>query len=479
MKKKRSKSLVQGTLLLTGAGALCKVLGMVYRIHLGNLLGTQGMGGYQLVYSVYSMLLMAASGGISVALSAVVAGQLAGHRPEEAGAYFRAARGLTVLLGLAFGAASYALSAALARWVGMPAAEGSLKIAAPAILFAAVSAAYRGYYQGAQDMRPAAVSQIVEQVVKMLAGAYFARRWSLRGTAYGVAGAMFGVSRLHPENLGDITPELIVRCVQSCEVYGSGVAGRRCTDTVKTIDAADYFVHTLNRDEIILVETPQVFRRAEIAEAYEAAFRDGFTGTDDAGLMERIGKPVRLVESREENFKLTIPHDFIRGERQLWESRQMRVGQGYDIHALVPGRRLILGGVEIPHEKGLFGHSDADVLTHALIDALLGAAALGDIGEWFPDTDPAYQGADSMLLLEQVREALEDKFWEILNIDATIFAEKPKLSPYKEGIRQNIADALNLSLEQVNIKAKTAEKFGAVGGGEAIAAAVSCALRKR
>lgn len=194
MKKKRSKSLVQGTLLLTGAGALCKVLGMVYRIHLGNLLGTQGMGGYQLVYSVYSMLLMAASGGISVALSAVVAGQLAGHRPEEAGAYFRAARGLTVLLGLAFGAASYALSAALARWVGMPAAEGSLKIAAPAILFAAVSAAYRGYYQGAQDMRPAAVSQIVEQVVKMLAGAYFARRWSLRGTAYGVAGAMFGVS---------------------------------------------------------------------------------------------------------------------------------------------------------------------------------------------------------------------------------------------------------------------------------------------
>ncbi len=276
-----------------------------------------------------------------------------------------------------------------------------------------------------------------------------------------------------------ITPELIVRCVQSCEVYGSGVAGRRCTDTVKTIDAADYFVHTLNRDEIILVETPQVFRRAEIAEAYEAAFRDGFTGTDDAGLMERIGKPVRLVESREENFKLTIPHDFIRGERQLWESRQMRVGQGYDIHALVPGRRLILGGVEIPHEKGLLGHSDADALTHALIDALLGAAALGDIGEWFPDTDPAYQGADSMLLLEQVREALEDKFWEILNIDATIFAEKPKLSPYKEGIRQNIAEALNLSLEQVNIKAKTAEKFGAVGGGEAIAAAVSCALRKR
>lgn len=276
-----------------------------------------------------------------------------------------------------------------------------------------------------------------------------------------------------------ITPELIVRCVQSCEVYGSGVAGRRCTDTVKTIDAEDCFVRTLNRDEIILVETPQVFLKEDITKAYEQAFAEGYTGTDDAGLMERMGRKVRLVESREENFKLTIPHDFIRGERRLMESRLMHVGQGYDIHALVPGRKLILGGIEIPYAKGLLGHSDADALIHALIDAMLGAAALGDIGELFPDTDPAYHDADSMLLLEQVREMLEEKFWAVMNIDATLFLEQPKMSPYKESIRKNIAEALGLSLEQVNIKAKTAEKFGAVGKGEAIAAAVTCALRKR
>ena len=147
------------------------------------------------------------------------------------------------------------------------------------------------------------------------------------------------------------------------------------------------------------------------------------------------------------------------------ESRLMHVGQGYDIHALVPGRKLILGGIEIPYAKGLLGHSDADALIHALIDGLSGAAALGDIGELFPDTDPAYQDADSMLLLEQVREMLEEKFWAVMNIDATLFLEQPKMSPYKESIRKNIAEALGLSLEQVNIKAKTAEKFGAVGKG--------------
>ena len=276
-----------------------------------------------------------------------------------------------------------------------------------------------------------------------------------------------------------ITPELIVRCIQSCELYGSGVAGRRCTDTVKTIDNRDCFVRTLNRDEIILVETPQVFIKEEIIEAYKKAFAEGYTGTDDAGLMERMGKKVRLVESKEENFKLTIPRDFIRGEQRLLESRLMHVGQGYDIHALVSGRKLILGGVEIPNEKGLQGHSDADVLIHALIDALLGAAALGDIGELFPDTNPIYKDIDSMLLLEQIRELLEEKFWAIMNIDATLFLEKPKMSPYKESIRKNIADALGLSMEQVNIKAKTAERFGVIGDEKAIAAAVTCALRKR
>lgn len=275
-----------------------------------------------------------------------------------------------------------------------------------------------------------------------------------------------------------ITPELIVRCVQSCERFGSGVAGHRCTDTVKMIDRQDCFTRTLNRDEIILVETPQVFLKDEIMEAYQKAFLEQYIGTDDAGLMERLGKKVRLVESEGDNFKLTYPKDFARGEQRLQEEHGMRVGQGYDIHPLVPGRKLILGGVEIPYEKGLMGHSDADALTHALIDALLGAAALGDIGQHFPDTDPKYRNADSMALLEQVRDMVKERGWEVANLDATLFLEQPKMAPYKQAIQTRIAQTLLLQPDQVNIKAKTAEKFGAIGQGEAIAAAVTCLLRK-
>ena len=275
-----------------------------------------------------------------------------------------------------------------------------------------------------------------------------------------------------------IRPELFVRCIESCKQYGSGVAGRRCTDTVKVVDGEDCFVKTLNRDELILVETPQVFMYREILEAYEQAFAQNYTGTDDASLMERMGKQVKLVESQGENFKLTMPGDFARGERHLQNEQAMRIGQGYDIHALVSGRPLILGGVHIPHETGLAGHSDADALVHALIDALLGAAAMGDIGELFPDTDPAYKGADSMALLAQVKQLLDAENWQIDNVDATLFLEKPKMQPYKTVIRDTLAKALGLKDDQINIKAKTAEKFGAVGRQEAIAASVTCLLHR-
>ena len=221
-----------------------------------------------------------------------------------------------------------------------------------------------------------------------------------------------------------------------------------------------------------------MFMYREILEAYEQAFAQNYTGTDDASLMERMGKQVKLVESQGENFKLTMPGDFARGERHLQREQAMRIGQGYDIHALVSGRPLILGGVHIPHETGLAGHSDADALVHALIDALLGAAAMGDIGELFPDTDPAYKGADSMALLAQVKQLLDAENWQIDNVDATLFLEKPKMQPYKTVIRDTLAKALGLKVDQINIKAKTAEKFGAVGRQEAIAASVTCLLHR-
>ena len=148
----------------------------------------------------------------------------------------------------------------------------------------------------------------------------------------------------------------------------------------------------------------------------------------------------------------------------------MRIGHGYDVHRLVEGRKLILGGVEVPHTLGLLGHSDADVLTHAVMDALLGAAALGDIGRHFPDTDPAYAGADSLKLLDHVVELLEKKGYQVGNVDATILAQKPKLAPYIEKMRDNLAARMKVEPDQVNVKATTEEKLGFTGAEEGIAA---------
>ncbi len=148
----------------------------------------------------------------------------------------------------------------------------------------------------------------------------------------------------------------------------------------------------------------------------------------------------------------------------------MRIGHGYDVHRLVEGRKLILGGVEVPHTLGLLGHSDADVLTHAVMDALLGAVALGDIGRHFPDTDPAYAGADSLKLLDHVVELLEEKGYQVGNVDATILAQKPKLAPYIEKMRDNLAARMKVEPDQVNVKATTEEKLGFTGAEEGIAA---------
>lgn len=157
----------------------------------------------------------------------------------------------------------------------------------------------------------------------------------------------------------------------------------------------------------------------------------------------------------------------------------MRIGQGYDVHRLVENRKLILGGVDVPYEKGLLGHSDADVLTHAIMDALLGAAGMGDIGRHFPDTDPAYSGADSLRLLTVVMEKLAAAGWQVGNVDSTIIAQRPKLADYIPEMRQNLALAMGVLPEQVNVKATTEEKMGFTGSGEGIAAqAVALLLRR-
>ena len=157
----------------------------------------------------------------------------------------------------------------------------------------------------------------------------------------------------------------------------------------------------------------------------------------------------------------------------------MRIGHGYDVHRLVEGRRLILGGVDIPFEKGLLGHSDADVLTHAVMDALLGAAGLGDIGKHFPDTDPAYAGADSLTLLKQVTALLEERGWQVENVDATVLAQRPKLAPHIPRMGKNLAEAMGVEPAWVNVKATTEEGLGFTGAGEGIAAHAVCLLSEQ
>ena len=156
----------------------------------------------------------------------------------------------------------------------------------------------------------------------------------------------------------------------------------------------------------------------------------------------------------------------------------MRIGHGYDVHRLVPGRKLILGGVEVPFEKGLDGHSDADVLVHAVMDAMLGAAALGDIGKLFPDNDDAYLGADSMELLKKVRDALRAHGWRLGNLDVTVIAQRPKLAPFIDTMRSNIADALETDVSNISVKATTEERLGFTGSGEGIAAHAVCLIER-
>lgn len=249
-------------------------------------------------------------------------------------------------------------------------------------------------------------------------------------------------------------------------------------DTLKRTDEEGVVIDTPDRANLWRVQTPQVFDRAALCAAMAAAVAQGRDYTDDCQLMEAAGHKVRLVQGLDTNLKLTTPED-IRLASALMkdkEDKAMRIGHGYDVHRLVEERPLILGGVTIPYEKGLLGHSDADVLTHAVMDALLGAAALGDIGKLFPDNDPAYKGADSVALLRRVAERIAAEGYQIGNVDATILCQRPKLAPHIPQMRQILADACGIDVGCVSVKATTEEGLSFTGSGEGIAAHCVCLL---
>lgn len=267
----------------------------------------------------------------------------------------------------------------------------------------------------------------------------------------------------------------ILRSIDAARRYGAAVTAVPAVDTIKQCDADGRIEATPPRCDLHHAQTPQTFRYDLLLDAYRRAEAEGLDVTDDASLVERIGHPVYVSEGHPDNFKVTTAEDLARaewllGRRTGHHATQIRVGTGYDVHALVEGESLILGGVSFDIGVGLRGHSDADVLFHAICDALLGAAALGDIGRHFPDSDPSLKGADSAELAARVVETLAEAGWRPVNVDATVICERPRLAPEIARIRHNIALALGMDEAAVSVKATTTEKLGFEGRGEGIAA---------
>ena len=261
----------------------------------------------------------------------------------------------------------------------------------------------------------------------------------------------------------------ILRCKESVERLGSGVAAIPVTDTIKQVSGS-VIVSTPDRSTLYAMQTPQGFLKADLALAHAHASLTGFTGTDDASLLEHMGLTVHISQGSPKNIKITRPEDMIMAESMLKKPVSLRIGYGYDVHQLVKDRKLILCGVDVPHETGLLGHSDADVALHALMDAMLGSMALGDIGHLFPDSDQKYRGISSMLLLKEVCDVLKSCGAHVVNCDLTICAQKPKLAPFVPQMRQNIASALSLPVSCVSVKATTTEHLGFEGRMEGISA---------
>lgn len=280
-----------------------------------------------------------------------------------------------------------------------------------------------------------------------------------------------------------LTPVPLIDAVAAAAATdGAATAAVAIDETVKR-GVGGWVQATVDRDGLYRIQTPQGFQRTVLEAAHREAERAGFRATDDAALVERLGRPVRLVPGSPLNLKVTVPADLQLAESLLRRDdaapapgAAARVGLGFDAHRLVSGRPLILGGVAVPSSRGLDGHSDADVVAHAVMDALLGAGGCGDIGRLFPPDDPAHRGADSMRLLGRVRALLAERGWRAAHVDVVIMAESPRLAPYTEAMRAAMAAALGIDQARINIKATTLEGMGAVGRQEGIAAQAVASL---
>ena len=267
-----------------------------------------------------------------------------------------------------------------------------------------------------------------------------------------------------------VSTQLIEGAIKSVVEKNAVVCAVPVKDTIRMMTGNKKSV-TTDRLLMYAAQTPQAFEKNLIIEAYRKAFEEGFYGTDDASLAERAGYDVHIIPGSYENIKITTRGD-------MPAEREIRAGTGFDAHAFAEGRKLILGGVEIPFEKGLAGHSDADVLAHAAIDALLGACGCGDIGTHFPDSDSRYKNISSLLLLSEVAAIVHAKGFHIVNIDICVIAERPKIAPYRLEMAKAVANALCIAEDRVNVKGTTTEKLGFTGREEGIAAHAVCSIQK-
>ncbi len=281
-------------------------------------------------------------------------------------------------------------------------------------------------------------------------------------------------------------PGMMKRVLKAAWENGAAVPGLPATETIQRRSGNGHVLPTPPREELYAIQTPQAFHAELIRSALNQAKEAGFLGTDESSVVRWAGHPVLVVEGAPDNIKITRPLDLEIAELLIAkrkgaraEMNEIRIGQGIDYHRLVEGRKLILGGVEIPYSKGLEGHSDADVLSHAVCDALLGAAALGDIGRHFPDTDPANKGKSSLEFLREIHAKIEAAGWSVQNVDVTLLAQRPKVAPYALVMKQNIARVLRLEISEVSVKATTTEGLNAEGRGEGMSAQAVVLLSKR
>ena len=276
-----------------------------------------------------------------------------------------------------------------------------------------------------------------------------------------------------------VRPDLIQRCLEGAWQHGAAIAAIPVKDTLKKAHPDHTIAATVDRRDLWQAQTPQAARLSLLRQAY-ATLEDRDV-TDEAALLEQAGIAVTLVEGSETNIKITRPDDLILAEKIMGppSSPTMRIGHGYDAHRLVAGRNLVLAGVIVPHELGLAGHSDADVVTHALCDAVLGALGAGDIGRHFPDSDQRFKDICSITLLEQVMQLVADKGLTLSNGDITIICQAPKLAPHIDTMRRILSTACRVGIEQINLKATTTEKMGFAGREEGIGCHAVVLLTKK